>query len=208
MIVTYHGGYAVKIQQGNFTLAVNPPTADSKFKTLRFGADIVLESLRDPDVAGGELLSAGDKNPFVINGPGEYEISDIFIYGLPTTTHYGDSNRINTVYYFTYEDVRFCFLGLHGEDNLPTEVTETIDEIDILFLPVSGDGVMDPVAAYKLAVKLEPKVIVPIGFDDKKNKDLAAFMKEAGEPLKWNDKLTFKRKDVESLSKISLLDPQ
>src|SRR3989338_488837 len=58
-----------------------------------------------------------------------------------------------------------------------------------------GDGVLGHAAAYKLAVQLEPKVIVPMHYDEK---SLKAFLKEAGaEGTKAEEKLTIKKKDLE-----------
>ncbi len=75
---------------------------------------------------------------------------------------------------------------------------ESLDEIDLLFVPIAGNGVLDPATAYKLAVSLEPRVIVPMQFDDMKDKNLTHFLKEAGEEkTEALDKLTLKRKDLE-----------
>jgi L-ascorbate metabolism protein UlaG (beta-lactamase superfamily) len=64
----------------------------------------------------------------------------------------------------------------------------------VLIVPVGGEGVLDPAAAQKLAVKLEARIVIPILFDDK---SLKQFLKEAGaEGTKSVDKLTIKKKDV------------
>jgi L-ascorbate metabolism protein UlaG (beta-lactamase superfamily) len=59
--------------------------------------------------------------------------------------------------------------------------------------------VLDHAAAYKLAVQLEPKAIIPMHYGELGGKDaLKAFLKEAGsEDVKPIDKLTAKRKDLE-----------
>jgi L-ascorbate metabolism protein UlaG (beta-lactamase superfamily) len=57
-------------------------------------------------------------------------------------------------------------------------------------------GTMDHAAAYKLAVQLEPKVVVPMHYDEK---SLKAFLKEAGaEDTKPLERLTVKKKDLDS----------
>lgn len=67
-------------------------------------------------------------------------------------------------------------------------------DIDILFLPIGGDGVLSPEEAYKLAVSLEPRVIVPIHYD---KDSLKTFLKESGEEnIKPVDKLTLRKKDI------------
>jgi len=70
--------------------------------------------------------------------------------------------------------------------------------VDILFVPVGGDGVLGAAAAYKLAVSIGPKIIIPIHYGEIGSKDaLKAFLKEAGESPKSETKLTLKKKDLE-----------
>ena len=85
-------------------------------------------------------------------------------------------------------------------EELPLEAKQDIaDDIDVLFLPIGGEGVLDYASAYKLAVKLGPKLIVPIHYGAIGQKDaLKLFLKEAGaEDVKPIDRLTIKKKDVE-----------
>lgn len=197
MVITKHGPAFIKIQFGDTVLAFNPPSSESDKKSARFGADVALSSVKHSDFLGGELLTAGDKEPFVIDGPGEYEVGGVFIKGLPSVTNYKGEQRINTVYVVELEDMNICFLGALDVSKLEGSTAEAIDEVDILFVPVGGDGVLDPADAYKLAVTLEANVIIPI-FHNGSGDDEAvtAFLKEAGEKAKPVDKLTLKRRDV------------
>ena len=79
------------------------------------------------------------------------------------------------------------------------ETKEAIDGVDILFVPIGGEGVLSSTDAYKLAVNLEPKIIIPMHYGDIGDKNaLKTFFKEGGEetvaPI---DKLTVKKKDLE-----------
>lgn len=196
MVITYQGGAFVKVQFGDITIAVNPISKDSKLKTSRFGADIALVSLNHNDFCGVDQVSFGDKQAFSITGPGEYEIKDVFIKGFKSDSKYGGEDRINTVYTVNLESMNLCFLGAHGSKDLPDEVIEGIDDVDVLFVPLGADGVTTPADAYKLAVKIEPKLIIPLYFGNMPA--LKAFLKEAGEETqKPQDKLTLKKKDLE-----------
>ena len=73
MIITYLGAEFFKVQFGDITLAFNPISKDSKLKPSRFGADIVFVSTYHEDFNGIDQVTHGDKKPFVIAGPGEYE---------------------------------------------------------------------------------------------------------------------------------------
>jgi len=198
MIITYLGGEFVKVQFGDTILAFNPVSKDSKLKTSKFGADIVLSSINHEDMNGVDQVTFGEKKPFSIIGPGEYEVRDVFIKGLPSVSGYGGEKRINTIYSVSLEGMNICFLGAVNTPELPKETDEAIDEVDVLFVPIGGEGVLDPAQAYKLAVTIEPKIIIPIHYGDIGNKDaLKAFLKESGENPKPEVKLTLKKKDLE-----------
>lgn len=197
MIITYQGGASVKVQFGDITLAVNPVSKDSKkLKPSRFGSDIALISLNDPDWNGVDQVSFGERQAFAVQGPGEYEIKDVFIKGFKSDSKYGGEDRINTIYTVHLENMNLCFLGAHGSKDIPDDASEALDDVDILFVPIGAEGVMAPADAYKLAVKIEPKLIIPLSFGNAAA--LKAFLKEAGEEsLKAQDKLTLKKKDLE-----------
>ncbi len=198
MIITYLGGESVKVQFGDTTLSFNPVSKDSKLPTAKFGADIALSTLNHPDMNGVDQVSFGDKKAFAITGPGEYEIKGVFIKGLASESNYDAEKRINTIYTVALEGMNLCFLGAIDQAELPKEAEEGIDGVDILFVPIGGNGVLDPAKAYKLAVSIEPKIIIPIHYGDIGGKDaLKAFLKEAGENPKPEAKLTLKKKDLE-----------
>lgn len=176
-------------------MAFDPVSKKSKFRANNFGADIALISVNHPDMNGVDQVNRGEKQAFIINGPGEYEIQGVFIKGLPSSSKYGDSELINTIYTVNFENMNLCFLGALGNVEIPSETKAGIDGIDILFVPIGGSGVLGPAEAYKFAVSLEPSIIIPMNFDDK---SLKAFLKESGnEGVKPIEKLTIKKKDLE-----------
>lgn len=211
MVITYSGIQAIKVQFGNTVLAFDPVSKDSKYKTGSFGADVVLVSINHEDMNGVEQASRGEKKSFALTGPGEYEIDGVFIKGLPSISNYGGKKRINTIYSVNLENMNLCFLGALGETNLSSEVVSALDGIDILFVPIGGNGVLTPTEAEKIAVSLEPSIIIPIHYGDVGEKDaLKKFLKEAGaEAIKSIDKLTVKKKDLEGKeSEIIVIEAQ
>ena len=198
MVISYMGGECFKITQGNLTLALNPPSKDSSLKASKFGSDIVLISLDNEDFNGVENASFGDREPFVIQGPGEYEVKEVAVRGFGSQSTYGGDKGINTIYSISLEGMNLCFLGALDTVDIPAAAKQALDDIDILFVPVGGDGVLDHAAAYKLAVQLEPKAIIPMHYGDIGGKDaLKLFLKEAGEATQPIEKLTVKKKDLE-----------
>ncbi len=194
MVITYHGGQCFKVSRGDLTVALNPPSKDSKFKIPKFGADIALTSLHHPDFDGFDTASLGERQPFAIEGPGEYDVKGVAVRGWASEAKY-DGVRLNTIYSILLENTALCFLGALGSAELPKNAKSDLDGIDILFVPIGGNGLLDYSGAYKLAVQLEPKVIIPMHYTED---SLRHFLKEAGaEGTKPVDRLTIKKKDLE-----------
>lgn len=180
MIVSYQGGESFKISQGDLSIAVNP-------QSNRGNADITLVSSSEFAIDGGK--------GFVIKGPGEYEVKDVGIKGFLSksspSTGSGQA-KINTIYMISFEGMNLCFLGALSDAELSSETKENLEDIDMLFVPVDT---LDVAAGYKLAVSLEPSVIIPMHYN---NESLKKFLKESGsEGVKPIDKLVVKKKDLE-----------
>ena len=174
-------------------MAFNPISKDSKFKPTRFGADITLITTNHPDFNGRGQTSRGDKESFIIDGPGEYEIKNIFIKGFLSE---GPEKKLNTIYLISFEGMNLCFLGALASAKLPDATLEAIEDIDILFVPTGGGDTLDPVSAYKLAVSLEPSVIIPMYYT---KTALDQFIKEGDETkVDSLDKFVVKKKDLDS----------
>lgn len=199
MVISYLGGECFKVSQGELTISLNPPSKDAQFKASKFGADIVLVSLDHPDFNGVENAAFGEREPFAITGPGEYEVKEVAIRGFGSESMHGGKKGYNTIYSVALEGVNLCFLGALSTTTLPTAAKQELDDIDILFLPIGGEGVLDHAESYKLAVQLEPKAIIPMHYGALGVKDaLKLFLKEAGvEGTKAIEKLTVKKKDLD-----------
>ena len=194
MILTFHEGSCIRAIAGDTTLVFGPVSKSSKnFKPTNFGADVAFISLNNADMNGVEEAGRGDKQPFAILGPGEYEVKGITVAGFAAQSSYGKEERINTVYTVDFDGLSVMYLGALSTMELPKEVLE-MDAPDILIVPIGGEGTLSPSDAQKLAVKLEAKIVIPVLYTDK---SLKTFLKEAGsEDVKPTDKLTLKSKDV------------
>lgn len=194
MILTSHEGACIRASAGDTTIVFGPVSKSSKkFKPVNFGADVALVSLNHPDMNGAEDAARGEKQPFLIFGPGEYEVQEITVSGFPTGSTYGGEGRINTVYSVAMDGLRVLYLGALGDMDLPSEVLE-MDAPDVLIIPVGGEGALTAAEAEKLAVNLGAKIIIPILYT---RETLKVFLKESGaEDTKPVDKLTIKARDL------------
>ncbi|MBI4088963.1 MBL fold metallo-hydrolase [Candidatus Kaiserbacteria bacterium] len=215
MVITHHGGQCFKVTFGDLTLVFDPIAKGASLPAVRFGADIALVSRDHPDMNGVEEVTYGDpsnplragKVPFAITGPGEYERQGVVIQGFLSKSKYPTSPQkatkdavaeyMNTIYSMELEDMTLVHLGALTDTELSKEARESIDEIDVLFVPIGGNGVLTPTKAHELAVSLEPKIIIPMHWSGiGQPKALDAFLKEAGNGSEKTDKLTLKKKDL------------
>jgi L-ascorbate metabolism protein UlaG (beta-lactamase superfamily) len=193
MVITYFGHEFFKVQFGDLTLAFNPVSKDSKLKGAKFGADIAFQSINTPETNGIDQVTFGERKPFAITGPGEYEVKDIFIKAFPGGKN--KEGKYNTVFLVSLEGMNLVFLGAMPEKELSQEAKAALEDVDVLFVPIGGGDVLSAADAYKLAVSLEAKIVIPMHFD-KNDAALKAFLKE-GEGGETMDKLTLKKKDLE-----------
>lgn len=196
MVITNEGLSFIKITHGDTTVAINPVSKKSKFakKASSFGADVCLITTNHPDTNGEESVTRGDKKPFVARGPGEYEVNNLFIEGFDSKTTYDDQEKHNTIYTFGIDNIKVAHFGLFGDEDLSNKAKEDMGDVDVLFIPIGGNGALEAQEAYKLAVKREPKIIIPVYYD---KESLKLFLKEAGaENVKPVDKITLKQKDL------------
>jgi len=197
MIISYFGKQFFKIGQGDMVLAFNPVSKNSKTGiSAKFGSDIAFITTNHPDYNGIDQLSHGDREPFAVTGPGDYEVKDVFIKGVMSSAEISKKKYINTIYNLGVDNINIVFLGALSSPEISKEAWEVIDGPDILFIPVGGNGLLDAKQSAKLASSLEPKMIIPMDYD---SASLKAFLKELGEEkAEVVDKLTLKRKDLEN----------
>ncbi len=174
----------------------------------RFGADIALITTKTVDTNGADTVSLGDKEPFVIDGPGNYEVRELLITGASSTVTIDKKEHINTVYGFELDGIKIAFMGLIDDDKkLTAEAKEIAGNADMLFMPVGGTVDLDPAKAYKIATSFDVNMVVPYEYDAD---SLKRFLKEGGqEKNEGQDKATLKRKDLDGKEGyILLLEPQ
>jgi L-ascorbate metabolism protein UlaG (beta-lactamase superfamily) len=197
MVITYHGGQCFKVSFGDTTLAFDPIAKSSKLTPVKFGADVAFVSLNHPNFNGVENAAHGSKEPFVVQGPGEYEIGTVTARGYGVKTKYAGNEHYNTIYQVRLEEMNMVFLGALGDPEIDPKILSEFGDIDILFIPVGGGDVLEVPQAAKLGLKLEARLIIPMHYDATA---LKAFLKEAGaDGVSPVDKLTLKKKDVNEM---------
>lgn len=188
MEIRYFGHSSFLLKNKTTSVVTDPYSTDSvglKFPK-NITADIVTVSHDHPD---HNHIANIEGTPFVISGPGEYEIKGISILGYSSfhDEEKGAKRGKNTIYKFEIDNISICHLGDLG--CIPTnEEIEKLDGIDILLVPVGGFYTIDPEQAEKIIAEIEPSVVIPMHFGrtelDKKTfgdlKPLTEFLKVMG----------------------------
>lgn len=157
--IEYKGGNAVVITTKKTKVMIDPKVSQIGLKDLSVKGAVVLAT-------GPEHLVAADDSLLVIDGPGEYEVSDVSIRAV-AADRYGTSkgSREATIYRVEVGDVRIAVLG-----NIASELSETqleaLGVIDMIILPVGGGDTLNATEATQLVRTIEAKVVIPVHYAD------------------------------------------
>ena len=215
MDITSLGHSSFKIKTKNATIVTDPYDGSSvgiKFPK-NITADIVTIS-HDHEDHNAQMNIDG--RPFVVQGPGEYEIKGVSMTGLATyhDNEKGAKRGRNTVYRITADGISMVHLGDLGH-MLASDDIELLDGVDVLFIPVGGVYTIDVQAAAHVAGDLEPTIIIPMHYyrsilDQKTFGSLSpvdAFLKEMGkEGTTIVSKLTITRDKLPEEMQIVVLE--
>lgn len=162
MDVTWIGHGCFRLR-GRSAVAVTDPYPPSLgVKLPRLEANLVTVSHEHPNHANAGAIHG---NPFVISGPGEYEVAGVSVIGIPTfhDTADGAEHGRNTVYLLEVDDVRVCHLGDLGH-RLIDDTLERIGTVDVLLVPVGGRHSLNGAAAAEVVRQIEPRNVIPMHY--------------------------------------------
>jgi len=191
----------IKSQGEEISLITYPYNTDATGLKLprTLTADIVLQS--------GEKLehpteTKDGKRPFVISGPGEYEVKGIFIYAIPfAKENTAPAERGTQEHLYRIEAEDMILVHTNALNHVPSEQElEYIEGLDVLFVSVGGNGTLDAKRAEELIAELEPRVVIPMNYKLEGLKSKAdaveAFLKVAGTKPEQLPKLKIVKKDL------------
>lgn len=198
--IWWYGQSCFKIKGKDASLVVDPFSGEATgLAEPKLEASIVCVTHSHADHNNQALVSgAGDKEAFVINGPGEYEINGVNIVGIESwhDEKEGAERGKNTIYNIVIDDVSIVHLGDLGEKKLTQVQLDMMSECDVLLIPVGGTYTIEAQDAPDLIAQLEAKIVVPMHYKiDKLTYELAPvgdFLKAVG------------RENVEKLPKLSV----
>jgi L-ascorbate metabolism protein UlaG (beta-lactamase superfamily) len=162
MQITWLGQSCFKIQSKDVTVITDPYASDIGLKLPRLNADIVTVSHDHHDHNNAEAVNG---TPFVIDKPGEYEIKNVFVQGIPAyhDTSSGAERGNSIIYLFQIEELKIAHLGDLGA-KLTDEQLEKLEGVDIIFIPVGGTFTIDGKQAAEVVNQLEPRIAIPMHY--------------------------------------------
>jgi len=195
MHISWYGQSCFKLQNNEQTVLVNPSDPrKAGLKGPNFKANIFV--LTDIEESIEKKVLEKD-NSFLINGPGEYEVNKVFLYGVPIKK---DGQTKSVVYQITMDEIRYGVLG--QLKSIPSgEELDRLDGVDVLFIPIGGKDTLSAEKAVELINSIEPQIVIPCcynipGVNDELD-SLERFLKEIG--IKVSEtlpKLSIKKKDL------------
>ncbi|XOB40265.1 MAG: MBL fold metallo-hydrolase [Candidatus Nealsonbacteria bacterium] len=205
MKIVWHGHSLFQIttnpeKNNQVQIVIDPFDKSIGLRVPKLEADILLVTHQHYDHNNIKAVSG---NPFLIEGPGEYEVKGVFIRGILSfhDDSRGKERGMNTIYVMESEDIKLCHLGDFGQKELTEEQMEKIGEIDILMIPVGGNYTISLKEVAKIMSQLEPKITIPMHYAIPKLKiklnPLNRFLKMFGiKSLTPLNKLSIKKKDI------------
>ena len=187
MTITWLGlsCFRLQMKSGNTDVVLVTDPFDPAKTGLRLprnlGADIITTSSLDALHGHTSVVSGpSDGKPFVVNGPGEYEVKGVFVTGISS----GAATR-GTLYRITAEEMRVVHLGALAAPLTPEDI-DRLGDVDVLLVPVAGTGGFSAKEMASVVSSIEPRVVIPMHYETAgltiSLPKPDAFLKELGSP--------------------------
>lgn len=189
MTIQWHGLNHIKVVGKNTTIVFDPVTKETGLRVPKVVGDITCFS--------SKIYAHDVKNSYIIDSPGEYEVSGTFIFGFSSS---GPEESENIIYMTEVDDLYVTHLGnLTGE--ISPNVLEKLRKTNILCVPVGNKDTLNAKQARDVIAAIEPAMVIPIHYKTKGLKaeldDLETFAKEIGIKVEeQEEKLKVSKKDL------------
>lgn len=205
--IRWYGHNCFRIKGKDAVVLTDPVGKSTGFALAKQTADLVTVSSPQPEHSNFAAVKPEYKT---VEGPGEYEIHDVFVTGVRThlDDEHGQKLGHNTAYLIAIDGMVIGHLGDLGHA-LSEEQAEAMSDVDILLVPAGGRN-LDPARAAEITSQLTPKVVIPMQYATKSgDKDLAsleAFARNLGVDLPAaEEKLALKSSDLGETMRLVVL---
>ena len=204
-------GYSCFRLKGKSSVVVTDPTPPGLGYTLdTTPADLITVSHQHPNHNFTESITG---SPRMISRPGEYEIRNVLIIGIPSyhDAENGDRMGKNTIFVIEIDDITICHLGDLGHP-LSAKQIEEIGNVDVLLVPVGGTDTIGGSLAAGVVRAMEPKVVIPMHYKTptlaKELETVERFLKEMGvAEAVPQPKMVLTKSSLPLTTQVTLLNP-
>jgi len=156
----YYGANCLRLSAKKAQIVIDDNLAKIGLKSVTKPGDISLRSRKD--------FPNHPEASFTAEMPGEYEIAGVVIHGIAARSHMDEEGQHNAVIYTVEaDDTKVAVIG-HIFPELSEDQLEQIGLVDLVVIPVGGNGyTLDAVGALKIIKQIEPKVVIPTHYNDK-----------------------------------------
>ena len=160
MDINWYGFSCFRLRERGVTAICDPLNRKATGIQLpRIRADIVTISSGSSALAEGTDGVSGE--PKILRGPGDYEVKQVLVTGLPTS----QNGTRNVAFFLDFAGLTVGHLGELGQ--VPASAGgEELGDIDVLLAPVSGPHVPDVSRIAEVISQLDPRIVVPMQYSD------------------------------------------
>lgn len=155
--ISYKGANCVVVQTKQAAVVVDPVVPGQKASRVFERATVQL-------VTQPQFGKEAPEKQLVFSMPGEYEAADVSIAAFDAASQL-DPEKKSVVYKATTSDCSIAVLGHVNPDAFGEDQLEQLGVVDILIIPVGGNGyTIDPHGAVKLTQHISPKIVIPVHY--------------------------------------------
>ena len=163
MDITWYGHSCFRItERGKISIVTDPYTDVAGLPPLKLKGDVVTIS---HDAPGHNCYEAVKGYSYVLPGPGEYEIGEVFIYGIALHNIDEEAGHVaeNIAHMMQYGPLTVVHLG--DLAHVPDQSTiEALGEVNVALVPVGGGKGLKASTAAEVIALIEPNYIVPMHY--------------------------------------------
>lgn len=209
MEAQFFGANCLRISTKKAQLVIDDNLAELGQKPITKKGDIVVFTHEHQG-------NSPEDTKLMVDRPGEYEVSGVSLQGIAARSHMDEpSQQSTTIFKIIADDINIVVTG-HIYPELSDDQLEALGRVDVLFIPVGGNGyTLDGVGALKIIKAIEPKLIVPTHYEEKgfnfpvPQQPLAEAVKGlAMEPQETVGKLKVKPSELTDTTQLVILEKQ
>ena len=165
MDITWLGHSCFRLRGASATILTDPfpDSLGGSVTGVESEPDIITVSSSNPNHSHLAELESDFR---LMNGPGEYGVSGVYIRGFMTPASPKPHELPpppNTAYLFEFDNLRVCHLG-NLSTLMPNNMVDELSPMDVLFVPVGGGNSLDLDQLTSLIRQLEARIVIPMHY--------------------------------------------